>query len=76
VGEQHEPVRVPAGVYRGLMAVRHSGQTNMLEVGTVQHVANELGHHDAADWIEENRNAYIRGAHKGFEVADMGAGEG
>ncbi len=76
MGEQDQPVRVPAGVYRGLMAVRHSGQTNMLEVGTVEHVANELGYHDAADWIEENRSAYIRGVHNGFVVADMGAGEG
>jgi hypothetical protein len=74
MGEQDQPVRVPAGVYRGLMAVRHSGRTNMLEVGTVQHVANELGYHDAAGWIEANRNAYIRGVHNGFEVADMGAG--
>ena len=76
MGEQDEPVRVPAGVYRGLMAVRHSGQTNMLEVGTVQYVANELGFHDAAGWIEENRSAYIRGVYNGFEVDDMGAGEG
>jgi hypothetical protein len=71
VGEQDEPVRVPAGVYRGLMAVRHSGQTSVLEVDTVKYVANELGYHDAADWIEDNRNAYIRGVHNGFEVADM-----
>ena len=76
MGEQDEPVRVPAGVYRGLMAVRHSGRTNMLEVDMVEHVANELGYHDAADWIEENRSAYIRGVHNGFEGADMGAGEG
>ena len=77
MGEQDQPVRVTAGVYRGLMAVRHSGRTNMLEVDTVQHVANELGHHDAAGWIEENRSAYIRGVYNGFEVAaDMGAGEG
>jgi hypothetical protein len=76
VGEQDEPVRVPASVYRGLMAVRHSGRTNMLEVDTVQHVANELGYHDAAGWVEENRSAYVRGVHNGFVVADMGAGEG
>jgi Domain of unknown function (DUF5049) len=76
VGEQVQPVRVPAGIYRGLMAVRHSGRTNMLEVGMVQHVANELGYHDAAGWIEENRSAYIRGVYNGFEVADMVAGEG
>ena len=76
MGEQVQPVRVPAGVYRGLMAVRHSGRTNMLEVDTVQHVANELGYHDAAGWIEENRSAYIRGVYNGFEGADMGAGEG
>ena len=76
MGEQDQPVRVTAGVYRGLMAVRHSGRTNMLEVDTVQHVANELGHHDAAGWIEENRGAYIRGVYNGFEVADVGAGEG
>ena len=76
MGEQGETVRVPAGVYRGLMAVRHSGRTNMLEVGTVQHVANELGHHDAAGWIKVNRSAYARGVYNGFEVADMGAGEG
>jgi hypothetical protein len=48
----------------------------MLEVDTVEHVANELGYHDSADWIEENRSAYIRGVHNGFEVAGMGAGEG
>ncbi len=76
MGEQDEPVRVSAGVYRGLMAVRHSGRTNMLEVGLVQHVASKLGYHDAAGWIEENRSAYIRGVYNGFEVADMGVGEG
>ena len=76
MGEQDQPVQVPAGVYRGLMAVRHSGQTNMLKVGMVQYVANELGYHNAADWIEENRNAYIRGVHNGFEFADMDAVEG
>ena len=75
MGEQDQPVRVRAGVYRGLMAVRHSGQTNMLKVGMVQYVANELGYHNAADWIEENRSAYIRGVYNGFEVADMGARE-
>jgi hypothetical protein len=48
----------------------------MLEVDTVQHVANELGYHDAAGWIEANRSAYIRGVHNGFVVADMGAEEG
>jgi hypothetical protein len=44
--------------------------------GLVQHVTNELGYHDAAGWIEENRSAYIRGVYNGFEVADMGVGEG
>ena len=57
------------------MVVRHSGQTNMLEVGMVQYVANELGYHDAAGWIEENRSAHIRGVYTGLDVADMGAGE-
>jgi Domain of unknown function (DUF5049) len=57
------------------MVVRHSGQTNMLEVGMVQYVANELGYHDAAGWIEENRSAYIRGVYTGLDFADMGAGE-
>jgi hypothetical protein len=47
----------------------------MLEVGMVQYVANELGYHDAAGWIEENRSAYIRGVYTGLDVADMGAGE-
>lgn len=63
-------VLVPAHVMAGIVAVRDSGRTNMFDLSEVVKVANELGHDDAARWIERNSGLYGRGVFFGFRVME------
>ena len=64
-----EKVKIPQEVYEGIVAVRASGLTNMLDMGMVAHYACELGFPDAADWLSDanNKRRYSEGIFKGFE---------
>jgi len=61
-------VQVPQAVYDGLEAVRRSGLTNMLDRHAVAHLAELMGHEEAARWLRENRDLYAKGVFRGFEV--------
>jgi hypothetical protein len=68
-------VRVPRVVFEGIEAVRRDGRTNMLDHPVVAELARELGFHDAARWVRENRALYAQAVFHGFEVADETGGD-
>ena len=63
-----DKAQIPAKVLEGIEAVRQSGRTNMLARDMVAAIALELGHVDAAFWLEDkaNHTAYATGIFKGF----------
>ena len=66
--EPPAPVTVPAAVWHGLEAVRDSGTTNMLDRPAVIKIAEFLGFHETARWIEGHHRQYAEGLFRGFEV--------
>ncbi len=66
--EPPEPITVPAAVWRGLEAVKDSGATNMLDRPAVIKIAEFLGFHETARWIEAHHGPYSEGLFKGFVV--------
>ncbi len=62
------PITVPAAVWRGLEAVKDSGTTNMLDRPAVLKIAEFLGFHETARWIEAHHGPYAEGLFKGFVV--------
>lgn len=69
---QPDQVPVPESVLQGIAAVRDSGRTNMLDVQTVAALALEMGHPEAAIWIDENRTLYCEGVFRGFAITRKG----
>ncbi len=63
-------VPIPAGVMKGLEAVRLSGRTNMFDLPRVVEIAVEMNFFDTAMWIESNRSLYCRGLIQGFDPTD------
>ena len=63
-----DSIPIPPEVLEGIEAVRQSGRTNMLDRPAVAAIALELGHVDAAFWLEDkaNHTAYANGIFKGF----------
>ncbi len=59
-------VAVPRKVYEGILAVRDSGATNMLDRLRVAGIAEEMDHAEAADWIRANKKLYAEGVFRGF----------
>ncbi len=66
--EPPAPVTVPAAVWHGLEAVKDSGTTNMLDRPAVIKIAEFLGFHETARWIEGHHGQYSEGLFRGFEV--------
>ncbi len=66
--EPPAPITVPAAVWQGLEAVRNSGTTNMLDRPAVIKIAEFLGFHETARWIEGHHGQYAEGLFKGFVV--------
>lgn len=42
-----------------IMAIRDSGETNMLDVRMVQNIANRDGFYELAVYLEEHRREYV-----------------
>jgi len=61
-------VPIPAAVLAGIEAVRRSGRTNMLDRPAVAAIALDLGHVDAAFWLDDpaNHKTYAEGIFRGF----------
>ena len=66
--EPPPPITVPAAVWQGLEAVKDSGATNMLDRPAVIKIAEFLGFHETARWIEGHHGQYAEGLFKGFTV--------
>jgi hypothetical protein len=66
--------RISRQILDGILAVRDSGLTNMLDVNAVARIALDLGHPDAAAWVSDpaNKGAYARGILRGFDVDGAG----
>ena len=43
-----------------ILAIRNTGQTNMLDFHAVQRIAFEMNFNELVDYIAENRNEYAR----------------
>jgi hypothetical protein len=63
-----DKVKIPTDVMRGIEAVRKSGRTNMLDRPAVAAIALDLGHAEAAFWLDDpaNRKTYAEGVFRGF----------
>lgn len=46
-------------VRKQIMAIRDSGETNMLDVRMVQVIANRMGFYELVIYLEEHRREYI-----------------
>ncbi len=68
------PVTVSAAVRQGLEAVRESGLTNMLDRPAVIKIAELLGFHETAMWVEAHHGPYSEGLFRGF-VVDLKGGK-
>ena len=68
------PVVVPQSVYAGILAIRASGLTNMLDRPTVARLARKFGFDEAAAWLDDraNHRAYAEGIFRGFVPEDEG----
>ena len=71
------PVTVPREVYLGILAVRASGLTNMMDRPMVTRLARKLGFREAADWLADpaNHKAYAEGIFRCF-VPEKDGGQG
>lgn len=61
-------VKVTQKVLEGIMEVRDSGQTNMMDRSQVMVVADSLGFHETVCWIEDNPKDFRKGIFRGFKV--------
>ena len=66
------PVTVPQAVHEGILAVRDSGLTNMLDRPRVTKLAREMGFGEAAEWLADpaNHRAYAQGIFRGFRAKE------
>ena len=60
-------VTVPNEVLRGIIAVRDSGLTNMLDRPVVARLAEEMGFGETAHWVETHPKEWAEGVLCGFE---------
>ena len=63
-------VNVSQAVLDGIMAVRDSGITNMLDRPAVVRMAIEMGHAETATWIEAHTSEYATGIIYGFNIQE------
>lgn len=48
-----------ATVKKQILAIRDSGETNMLDTRTVQVIANRMGFYELVVYLEEHKREYI-----------------
>jgi hypothetical protein len=63
-------IAVSKAVYDGILAVRDSGKTNMLDRPRVVELLQEMEFDDAAEWVEQNRKEYSHGIFQGFQAVE------
>lgn len=47
-------------IKRQILAIRDSGETNMLDTRTVQYIANREGFYELVVYLEEHKKEYVR----------------
>ncbi len=62
-----DPIIAPQAVLTGILAVRQSGLTNMLDRPRVAEIAKALGYDEASEWINAHRSEYVQGIFRGFK---------
>ncbi len=63
-------ITVPKAVYDGILAVRDSGVTNMLDRPRVIEVLDTMGFEEASAWVASNKSEYSHGIFQGFQATD------
>ncbi len=64
------PIKVSQAVFDGITAVRDSGKTNMFDRPMVARLCMDMGFHEAALWVNDNKKEYANGIFQGFEAVD------
>ena len=64
------PVNVPKAVYDGILAVRDSGATNMLDRPRVIELLDEMGFDESAEWVHNHKSDYSHGVFQGFKATE------
>lgn len=60
-------VKIPTEVLEGLEACRSSGDLNMFDRHGVIMWLRIHWYHEAANWVDDNKMAYVQGIFEGFE---------
>lgn len=60
-----------ATVKKQIMAIRDSGETNMLDTRTVQYIANREGFYELVVYLEEHKREYVNFIFTGETGEDM-----
>jgi len=64
------PITVSKLVLEGITFVRDSGKVNMFDRPMVAKICMDMGYHEAALWINDNRKLYSEGIFQGFEATE------
>ena len=64
------PINVSKEVWEGISFVRESGKVNMLDRPMVAKICMDMGFHEAALWVNDNRKLYSEGIFNGFEAVE------
>ena len=63
-------IEVPQAVFEGILAVRDSGATNMLDRTRVIELLDQMGFDEASEWVKQNKKLYSHGIFQGFQVTE------
>lgn len=66
--ENTSPVIVSQAIYDGIIEIRDSGVTNMLDRDAVQFYADKNGNFELVNWIGENHQRYAQTLFYGMEL--------
>ena len=64
------PIKVSQAVFDGITAVRDSGKTNMFDRPVVARLCMDMGYHEAALWVNDNKTEYANSIFQGLEAVD------
>ena len=63
-------VKISKEVLEGILAIRDSGLTNMLDYHAVQRIAYEMEFWSTVNWMTNNKKLYAEGIFEGFETEE------
>lgn len=58
-------------IKKQIIAIRDSGETNMLDTRTVQYIANREGFYELVVYLEEHKREYVKFIFTGETGEDM-----